>query len=695
MTPSRILFPLFLSVLSLLPSPMRSASGEAVLLDDDFSNLRTGGLFSVVGAHLEYHYLPLAGPKGNWRVSTFTSDPDSQLAWRILERDGKKILFQSIQNRRTHTHPMVVAGDPVWRDYRIEADLIPHSGKGRSGVAFRARHDRCYYFFGAAEGKALLLKVDHETGFRIPNETVLGERMHEWTPERMMRLTVECRGEIITAGIDGQVFFEVEDDSFPEGKVMFTADFPTEFHRIRITAVEAERKKIDAAIRDRNSEEADLQAQNPKMALWKKLKFEGVLNKVQKLSGFGVGRNLRFGDLNGDGELDILVSQVINHGPKDRNSETGCLTAMTFDGEILWQNGLADPWRDHQTSDVGVQIHDLDGDGKNEVIYCRGFELVVAEGATGKTVRKIPTPDTPASVKEPYNRFEKILGDCLFFFDAEGKGRASNILVKNRYSHFWVYNSDLELLWSGECNTGHYPYAADVDGDGREELSIGYSLYEDDGTLLWSLDDRIQDHADGVALVRFDPEKGDEFRLLCAASDEGMFFADLKGSILKHHRIGHVQNPAVANFRDDLPGLEAVSINFWGNQGIVHFFDSTGEVYHDFEPCQHGSMCLPINWNGGSEEFFVLSPNVEDGGLFDGWGRRAVRFPADGHPELCNAVLDLTGDARDEIAVWDQHEMWVYTQDDNPKQGRLYAPKRNPLSNYSNYQTTVSLPGWE
>ena len=61
---------------------------------------------------------------------------------------------------------------------------------------------------------------------------------------------------------------------------------------------------------------------------------------------------------------------------------------------------------------------------------------------------------------------------------------------------------------------------------------------------------------------------------------------------------------------------------------------------------------------------------------------------------MCCAVLDLTGDCRDEIVVWDHDEMWVYTQSDNPKLGRLYKPKRNPLYNRSNYQATVSLPGW-
>jgi len=68
-------------------------------------------------------------------------------------------------------------------------------------------------------------------------------------------------------------------------------------------------------------------------------------------------------------------------------------------------------------------------------------------------------------------------------------------------------------------------------------------------------------------------------------------------------------------------------------------------------------------------------------------------FDDDGHPDMCNAVLDITGDCRDEVVVWDPNEIWVYTQDDSGKKGRLYKPLRNPLYNYSNYQATVSVPG--
>lgn len=55
-------------------------------------------------------------------------------------------------------------------------------------------------------------------------------------------------------------------------------------------------------------------------------------------------------------------------------------------------------------------------------------------------------------------------------------------------------------------------------------------------------------------------------------------------------------------------------------------------------------------------------------------------------------AFDVDHDGNDEVVVWDPVEMWVYTQHDNPKSEPLYSPRRNPLYNYSNYQTAVSLP---
>jgi hypothetical protein len=126
----------------------------------------------------------------------------------------------------------------------------------------------------------------------------------------------------------------------------------------------------------------------------------------------------------------------------------------------------------------------------------------------------------------------------------------------------------------------------------------------------------------------------------------------------------------------------------------VNYYDANGKIFHDFEPAQHGSMCLPVNWTGKPPEYWILSPNVEEGGMFDGWGRRVFQFPADGHPDMCVTALDLTGDCRDEIVVWDPFEVWIYTQSDSPKSGKLYQPKHSPLYNESNYRANISLPRW-
>ena len=648
-------------------------------LDDNFSELEVGHISSGVGAHTEYHYLPEAGPRGSWTVACFASGKESGEAWQVQRQGNEHVLVQTFQNNKTHTHPMVITGDHLWQDYTIKARLKPLA-KGQTGVVFRYRNSRCNYFFGLTDGGVVLKWVRHEREFHDPDETILAQQTCDWEPDREYTVTITALKDQITAEIVGLAQLTATDATYPMGKVGLSADVPTEFYQVQITTSATEITHFRARKSQEEDELEALRAANPQPVVWKRISTEG----------FGAGRNLRFGDLNGDGQVDVLIGQVHAHGPRDAYSELSCLTAITFDGEILWQTGTPDPQKYKLTNDVGFQIHDIDGDGRNEVIYCMNFEIIVVDGATGKVKYKRPTPTS----KPPADKFSRILGDCLFLCDLRGLGTARDIIIKDRYWHFWALNDQLEIMWEGACKTGHYPYAFDMDGDGHDELAIGFSLYDHDGRQLWTLDDQIPDHADGVAIVNFTNDNDAQPLVFYTASDAGILYVDLQGNIVKHHLIGHAQNPAIADFRPDLPGLETVAINFWGNQGILHFLDASGEIYHDVEPNPFGSMCLPVNWTGQPGEYFVHSPNINLGGMFDGWGRPVVMFPDDGHPDMCNAVLDITGDCRDEIVVWDQHAIWVYTQDDNPKTGKLYKPVRNPLYNYSNYQASVSLPGW-
>ncbi len=674
----KVVLPITMILICLIFSSCHESENEALLFSDNFERSLRGPLSTRLGAHTEYHYLPVAAPKGNWSVSNYRG------WWSIRKTNNEGYLHQSITDKAKYTHPMVVAGDELWEDYNLLVSFVPKSNEFQSGIVFRYQNDRCYYFFGVDGNKVVLKMVKHAVGFHEPYEIILSQADYNWQPDTILKARVKLNGNSIRAELDNDIVLEATDATYQKGKIGLTSNVPARYLAITVSTSEKNKQIFTEARKTFDNLENDLQTKNPKPVLWKKIATKG----------FGVGRNLRFGDLDNDGETDVLIGQVLHHGPKDRNSELSCLTAMTFDGKKLWQIGQPDLWKDFLTNDVGFQIHDIDRDGRNEVVYCKNFELIVADGATGKTKYKSPTPKTPGGkpYQSEYNIYPRILGDCIYFCDLRGNGYDSDIIIKDRYRNLWAYNDKLKLLWKSECNTGHYPYAYDVDEDGKDELLMGYTLFDDNGKKLWTLDDKIKDHADGVAILRFKPDA--DLKVLCAASDEGMIFIDINGKILQHHYFGHVQNPAVANFRDDLPGLETVSINFWKNQGIIHYFNAEGEVYHSFEPNQFGSMCLPINWTGRSEEFFVHNPNVDEGGMFDGWGRKVVVFPDDGHPDMCNAVMDITGDCRDEVVVWDPYEIWVYTQDDNPIEGRLHKPERNPLYNYSNYQATVSLPGY-
>jgi len=656
-----------------------------ILISDDFSDLKRGALGVEVGAHTEYHYLHEAAPKGNWAVSTFSWEPEFMLAWEVRENNDDRRIVQTFKNTPgRHTHPMLVTGDELWENYEIKVIFHPQNKELQSGIVFRYQNDRCYYFCGLQKDSLYIKMVQHATGFQQPYEKILAKGALEWTVGDSISLSIIAENSILRAN-SLNCKLKVEDSTYRRGKVGLMADGPTEYSSLKVLTTLEGFKKYNLEVKKRESEQQKRLDYNPKMKVWRKV----------ETTGFGVGRNLRFGDLNNDGQIDVLIGQVIHYGPQDRNSELSCLTAMTFDGNMLWQKGTPDRWKNHLTNDVAFQIHDLNNDGLNEVIYCQNLKIIVADASTGRTIYEKPTPKvvdqediTPAT----HNRFGQILGDCLFFCDLDGNGYDHNIIIKDRYRRIWALDEHLNILWYRNLNTGHYPYAYDVDKDGKDEIMIGYTLLDDNGNTIWTLEDKVQDHADGVAIMKMKENASPV--LLCAASDEGLFFADLQGNINKHHYIGHGQNPAIANFRDDLPGLEAVSINFWGNQGIINYYNADGDIYHSFEPNQYGSMCLPINWTGSSEEYFVHNPNVDEGGLFDGWGKKVVEFPDDGHPDMCNAVLDITGDARDEIVVWDHNMIWVYTQDNNPKQGRQYKPIRNALYNYSNYQATVSLPGW-
>ena len=165
------------------------------------------------------------------------------------------------------------------------------------------------------------------------------------------------------------------------------------------------------------------------------------------------------------------------------------------------------------------------------------------------------------------------------------------------------------------------------------------------------------------------------------------------GKILVRDINGHGQRISAANYCPSRAGLEIATTTYWGNNGIIYLHDCDGhEIWHR-EMLSNGNIIAPLNWDGNGQELLWLSAHE---GALDGDGHCILKLPNDGHPEMCTDVIDLTGNHKDEIIVWDRHSLYIYTQaeDTHPDPRGIYAPLKYPEYNGSNYRGEYSFPRW-
>jgi rhamnogalacturonan endolyase len=602
------------------------ACAATELFRDDFSRFPPGWLSRPVmmngtlnGAIQEYHYLPHRGvPVGPWASAICHLD-----AWVAGDEDGVPYLEQHLARTAPQfSTPLFITGEPEWGDYTVGAKVRPLALDDFAGLAFRYATNRHYYLFALTGGNQVRLAVRQpvEKTLRTAEWRELGTAPFAYDTKSYYKLEVANDGPRIRAYVDGTLLIEATDAELLTGKAGLVANVPTRYQAFGVSACPPARAAIDGRIVQRDAELARLRAANPRPRLWKKF----------DTPRFGTGRNVRFGDLDGDGALDMLFAQNIPRIQGDTFDHISALTAVTLDGKVLWQSGRPDPRNGLLTNDTPFQIHDVDGDGKNDVLLVRDFKLQVLDGRTGAVKSWAWMPPIPANA--PARPYELYSGDSIVFASLTGPGRR-DLLLKDRYRNFWAFSRDLKPLWQGSDDTGHYPYPFDVDGDGRDDLFIGHSLWDHTGRRLWSLGGKLQDHVDAVAVGSFGVDPKAAPRVYWSSSDEAFLMLDLQGNVLKQVRVGHTQTAAVGKFREDVPGLQYMTTNFWRNPGIMSLFDAEGNLLQQAEPIHSGSVTLPVNWKG------------------DG-------------------------------------------QDAPPPAGRVYAPARNPHYNDSNYRAHVSLPGW-
>jgi len=232
---------LFIVLCCCLFSSCTSISGDSCLLYDDYRGLKRGSLSTDLGAHTEYHYLPEAAPKGNWAVS------NDRGWWSMHEVDGERFIYQSRTDQINYSHPMIVAGDELWEDYKFVVRFVPESKEYQSGVVFRYQNDRCYYFFGVVGDKAVLKMVKHAVGFHKPYEKILSEAECKWQPGDTLTAEVSVQADRISARLNGGLLLQAMDSEYQKGKIGLTANVPTKFFAVEVTTTQEKKKRYKTA----------------------------------------------------------------------------------------------------------------------------------------------------------------------------------------------------------------------------------------------------------------------------------------------------------------------------------------------------------------------------------------------------------------------------------------------------------------
>ncbi len=646
---------------------------QTTVFEDGFQELEVGEVPNNDLANPAIFFDSRHGTLGNWIVASNLQEEGFSDAWEIRREEGENFLAQNFTNLNQSntplsliTHPLIVAGDSLWQDYTIDVEFTPLAKFDKCGVVFKY-HDPTNFFFFGIEGNTVTLKHIQQSVTPLrPIEKILDFKPLVWTPGEKLHATVTVRRNKVSTILNDSIRMHVENLPIQPGRIGLISDLPAKFHRVEVKILKGEQRKL-ARRKRQLARRLELQlSEYPEMVRWKMFETEE----------FGTNQNIRLGDLNGDGNKEILFVR-----PGSSGSEIGGVVAMNLDGEILWKYGNSGSVDPGAGDELPVQVHDLDGDGAREVIFVSEGWIHILDGRNGELARRVKVPGSEAV-------------NSMIFADLMGIGRDNCMLLSDRKHIILALNERLELLWEQETETGTQPMVHDMNGDGRHEVLMGYSVFDHNGNLMFDVGAFIGDACNGVTVAQLYEGVRMVPCLIYAAGDWGLIYFDFKGNLLKQNTMGHVQFLSVADFDLELPGLEVASSNQWGSDGLVHILGSSGEVISKFLSASGVSRCLPVNWKGDGEEFLITSADSIKGGMVDRSGQIAVEFPSDGHPVLCYMALDLTGDARDEVLVWDQSELWIYTQDDNPRMGNTYAPDRIPLYNQSMFQMNRSLPGW-
>jgi hypothetical protein len=621
-------------------------------------------------------------PRGWFHASSvWYGSPDREHSpLRIARRAGRAWLVKD-----RHTPPwgeclVLTRGPEPWRDYAIAVELAVR-GPQPVGVVVRYRSSRDFYAAIFEGGLFKLLRMFEGTA------TVLAS-VPLPAPRRPLRIALTARGGTLVARASGATL-RAEDGCLTEGGIGLWAEAACAFGTVTVRAPAAERARLARAAQQAAARVA--RARRP----WPAMRLLAEVN----VRGHAIGRQLRLADLDGDGRAELLFAVPGKHaGRRWSYDKIQRLSALTLDGRVLWERGAFAPNAGPITTELPVQAADR-GRGM-EIVASFGAALELLDPRTGATRRRAETPIPPKM--EPYwdelsqywgaghgDDLPRLIPNSLRLCNLTGRHPFGDILIKDAYHCVWALDGrTLKPRWMHRCNTGHFPYTADLDGAGRDLVILGYSRLDHRGKLVGRL--FLGDHPDACFAYR----DAHGVRHILHPCGEAGFVDDRDDGKVDVLHLGHVQHLSVADFDPARPGLERIIVTFHGNEGIIVLLDERNRIVRKCERYAAGAVCQPVNWTGDGRELIAFSPRHGDGGIWNEHFDLIVPFPDDRRPGRYLEVHDVLGLGVDQLIVWDEERLHVYGPDRLPPAGRRrYAPRRS-WPNTSNYQVNFSLPAW-
>jgi outer membrane protein assembly factor BamB len=315
-------------------------------------------------------------------------------------------------------------------------------------------------------------------------------------------------------------------------------------------------------------------------------------------------------DWDDDGQIDLVFAAETN----DRR----CIIRYTHEGKERWRSEQINQGMGHES---GMAVQDLDGDGKQEIIFNVLRQLWCIDFDTGKTKWKIDLP----ACRDNYQA--SVAGHFL------SRNRLAVVCRVER--NVTCYDAMGKMAWTCQIDNrnyyGHDMASYDADGDGLDEVYISlngkFLCLGGDGKFRWS-DPNCSNHSDFVLFGDVDGDGDTDVvydRDGCNAMGGPIVCMDGKTARQIHQwtyaRPGkdHIQRATLGDFDPSRSGLELAGVGKEpGLGGLMMWSDEGGPAWRKDIPAQWVTCG---DWNGdGKPEIMTTCKNGWE--VWAGTGKR-------------------------------------------------------------------------